>query len=139
LHPGFEFRIGRFILLDVISHCPFIEPESGKSHCIEAFTNPRIARGKLTGLLQRYFLPEARKMDNTEWTGNAGADHWDIGIAHSNVLMFMFVYTRLRSRQCLPRKALVDRLVFRHHKLRGEFVFRMLLPEFSHHYCALVC
>src|SRR4029453_4088542 len=85
LYPGFEFGIGRFILLDVISYRLFFESERGKSHCIEALTNPRITRRKLTGLLQRYFLPEARKMDNTEWTGNAGADHWDVCIAHGNV------------------------------------------------------
>jgi hypothetical protein len=29
-------------------------------------------------------------MDNAKWTGNAGADQWNIGIAHNDVFMFMF-------------------------------------------------
>jgi hypothetical protein len=30
------------------------------------------------------FLPEPREMDNTKWTGHAGADQWDAGFAHRN-------------------------------------------------------
>jgi hypothetical protein len=33
-------------------------------------------------------------MHNAEWTGNAGTDQWNIGVAHSDVfLMFMFWFT----------------------------------------------
>src|SRR4029453_15001671 len=93
LHPSFEFGIGGFILLDVISHRLLFESERGKSHCIEALTNPRITRRKLTGPPQRYFLPEGREMDNAKWTGNAGTDQWNIGVAHNGVFVVYVSFT----------------------------------------------
>ena len=83
-YPRFELRIRRLVLLDVTSYRRFFESQRGKSHCIEAPTNPRITQRKLTGLLQRDFLPKPREMDNAKWTGNAGTDQWNICIAHND-------------------------------------------------------
>ncbi len=80
--PIFELWIGRLVLLDVISYCLFIESERSKSHRIEAFADSRIAGSKFTGRLQRDLLPKPRKVHNTKWTGNAGADQWNVSFAH---------------------------------------------------------
>src|SRR6266568_4513735 len=84
LYPYFEFGVRRLVLLDVISYRLFIESECGQSHRIEAFADGRITRSEFTRLLQRNLQPKPRKMDNAKWTGNARADHWDVGVTHSN-------------------------------------------------------
>jgi hypothetical protein len=86
LYPGFEFGIGRLVLLDVILYRLFIEPERGTGHRIEASADAGIARSEFTRRFKRDFLPEARKLENAEWTRNAGADQWDVGFAHNDVL-----------------------------------------------------
>src|SRR5205823_6417564 len=113
-HPRFELRIGWLVLLDIISDRLFFEPERAKSHRVESFANPRITRSKFTGLLQRDFLPEARQMDNAKWTGNAGADQWNICVVHSDFLDFLFSLASLkranqsphatRARQCAIKR-----------------------------------
>src|SRR6266536_825191 len=83
LYPYFEFGIRRLVLLDVIFYRLFLESERGKSHRVEAFADRGIAGSKFTGRFQRNFLPKAWEMDNAKWTGNAGADHWNISVAHN--------------------------------------------------------
>ena len=83
--PGFEFRIARPILFDVILHCGLIEPERGARHRIVAAAHAGIARGEFATRFQREFLPQAREVQHAEWTGNAGADQGDVGIAHKCV------------------------------------------------------
>ena len=43
LHPGFEFRIGRFTLLDVVLNRLLFESERGTSHRIETAADAGIA------------------------------------------------------------------------------------------------
>ena len=87
LHPRFELGIGRFVLLDVILDRLFIEPERGAGHRIVASADAGITGSELPHCFQRDFLPEPREMQNAEWPGRAGTDQWNIGVAHSDVLM----------------------------------------------------
>ena len=57
---------------------------SSVGHGIKAAADAWITGGKFTRRFQRNFLPEAREVQNAEWTGCAGADHWDVGVAHSD-------------------------------------------------------
>src|SRR5947207_10036745 len=87
LHPCFKFGIGRFVLLDVIVDRLFIEPERGTSHRIEPSADAGIAGSEFTRPFKRDFLPEAGKVQNAEWTGRAGADQWNVGVAHSELFL----------------------------------------------------
>src|ERR1043166_8628412 len=33
-------------------------------------------------------------MQNTEWTGSAGTDHWDVGVSHSFLSFFQILHSR---------------------------------------------
>ena len=83
LHPRFELGIGRLVFLDVILDRLFIEPERGASHRIESSADAGITGSEFTRRFEGDFLPEPRKMQNAEWTGNAGADQWNVGVAHN--------------------------------------------------------
>src|SRR4051812_4493115 len=74
LHPGFELRISRFALLDVILHRLLIEPESGASHRVVSATDAWITRGQFPCRFQRDLLPKAREVEDSEGAGRAGTD-----------------------------------------------------------------
>src|SRR5438067_3481698 len=87
LHPRLEFGIGRLVLLDVISHRLLFEAKRRERHRIETFANARIAGSKFTALLQRDLLPKTREMYNAKWPGNAGANQWNVCVAHNYVIV----------------------------------------------------
>ena len=93
-HPGFELGIGRLVLLDEILDRLFVEPERGTSHRVVASANTGITVGEFTPRFERDFLPKPREMQNAEWTGRAGTDQWNVGVAHNNVRMFMNARTQ---------------------------------------------
>jgi len=74
-------------LFDVISHRLLFESERGERHRIETFTNAGITGSKFTLLLQRDLLPKPREMDNAKWTGNAGTNQRNIGVARNEVIV----------------------------------------------------
>src|SRR5206468_12713886 len=86
-HPRLEFGISRLVLLDVISHRLLFESDRSESHRVETFADARIPGSKLALFLKRDLLPKPRQMDNAKWTGNAGTDQRNIGVAHIEVIV----------------------------------------------------
>ena len=87
LHPRFELWIGRLVLLDEILDRLFIEPECGTGHRVVASADAGITGGEFTPRFEGDFLPKPREMENAEWTGRAGADQWNVGVAHNDILI----------------------------------------------------
>src|SRR4029077_13628220 len=67
-------------------HCFFLEPERGASHRVVAAADAGIARGQFTLRLEGDLLPETREMKHAEWAGRAGTDHWNVSVAHCDIL-----------------------------------------------------
>ena len=84
-YPRFELRIGRLALFNIILHRLFLEPKVGAGHRVEPSADAGITGSKFARRFQRDFLPHAGQMQNAEWSGYAGADHWDIGITHNRI------------------------------------------------------
>src|SRR5437762_3444011 len=66
---------------------PLFESERGTSHGIKPSPDARVAGREFALLLEGDFQPEPRKMKNTEWPGNTGADHWNVCVGHSMILL----------------------------------------------------
>jgi len=77
LHPGFEFAISGFALLDVVNYGIPVEAKAIDNHLVVTFASTRVAGGQFADAFEREFEPEARKVQNAKRTGNAGTDKWN--------------------------------------------------------------
>src|SRR5574338_1233564 len=89
LHPFLKLGIGRLVLIYILFHRFLIEAEVGTGHGIEPAADARITGGQFALRLEGNLEPETRKMKNAEWTGGAGADHWNVSVAHGGILSLL--------------------------------------------------
>ena len=82
LNPGLELRISRMQLCDEFSDRLGVQAEGAQHHGVVPIRQGRITRGVLVAGLQRGFEPQARQVEDTQRTGNAGADEGNVGSAH---------------------------------------------------------
>jgi hypothetical protein len=97
-NPGFQFGIGWFFIGNEFLELIFIDAEAIEHHLVEAGADGGIVVMEFPGGAEGDFLPEARKMENAQWTGNAGADHRN-KFAHGNQVMELGLVARAGSRR----------------------------------------
>lgn len=76
-NPRFKSGVGRSACFDEFLHGIFRNPEGVEHHGVVTLAATGIAVCQLADGLKGKFLPQARKMQDAEGTGGAGADEWN--------------------------------------------------------------
>ena len=72
--PLLKLGVGRLVCLDVVEKGLTVDTESIESHLVEAGTCFWVIAVKFADCAEGSLLPEAWKVKDAEWTGDAGAD-----------------------------------------------------------------
>lgn len=125
-NPLFELGVGGLVSADVVEEGLAIDAQGVEGHLIVSGAGSGVVGVKLTHGIEAGFLPETRKMKDTEWAGDTGSDERN-NLAHSFLVRFRFdCFNRVREVKRRERSL----AIFNREKCLGLGFFSQLGPRF---------